>query len=65
VNQRYRALAKKTKDENGKTAYIWFWIGSHEDYNNVIKKLNHMQNIRDVVSKEKTSGQKHSVGLKS
>ena len=51
VNSRYRALAKKTKDENGKNAYIWFWIGSHEDYNNVIKKMNHNQNIQANVLK--------------
>jgi mRNA-degrading endonuclease RelE of RelBE toxin-antitoxin system len=51
VNTRYRALAKKQKDENGKTSYVWFWVGSHEDYNNVIKKLNHIQgNIASIRS---------------
>ena len=35
VNTRYRALAKKDTDENGISTYHWFWIGSHEDYNNI------------------------------
>jgi hypothetical protein len=36
INRRYRALGFKTKDEKGKTGYVWFWVGSHEDYNKVI-----------------------------
>ena len=31
VGNHYRALAVKEED-----AYIWFWIGSHEDYNKLI-----------------------------
>jgi hypothetical protein len=30
----YRALGKRDED-----TLIWFWIGSHEDYNNLIAKL--------------------------
>lgn len=44
VNTRYRALAKKDTDENGTSTYHWFWIGSHEDYNNILKNLKNMQN---------------------
>ncbi|MBX2967425.1 MAG: hypothetical protein KF845_14880 [Cyclobacteriaceae bacterium] len=30
----YRALGRKEKN-----TLIWFWIGSHEDYNNLIKQI--------------------------
>ncbi len=33
VGDHYRALAMR-KDAD----YLWFWIGSHETYNNLIKK---------------------------
>lgn len=36
INLRYRALGFKSKGEDGKTNYTWFWVGSHEDYNKVI-----------------------------
>ena len=36
INRRYRALGFKNKDSEGKTGYVWFWVGSHEDYNKVI-----------------------------
>lgn len=36
INLRYRALGFKQKDSEGKTDYVWFWVGSHEDYNNII-----------------------------
>lgn len=29
----YRALARKDKN-----TMIWFWIGSHEEYNNLLKR---------------------------
>lgn len=32
----YRALAVWDKQEN---IVVWFWIGSHEDYNNIISRL--------------------------
>ena len=32
----YRSLAKKVALE-GKTAFVWFWVGSHEDYNKKIQ----------------------------
>ena len=44
VNTRYRALAKKDTDADGTSTYHWFWIGSHEDYNNILKNLKNMQN---------------------
>lgn len=34
IGYRYRALGEKTGD-----TIEWFWIGSHEDYNNVIARL--------------------------
>lgn len=36
INRRYRALGFKSKDDEGKVGYVWFWVGSHEDYNKVI-----------------------------
>lgn len=36
INRRYRALGFKNKDVEGKTGYVWFWVGSHEDYNKII-----------------------------
>ena len=48
VNSRFRALAKKTT-ENGKPSYVWFWIGSHEDYNNVLNRLKDVsKNVTDI-----------------
>lgn len=35
VGIHYRALGIDTPDQNG---IIWFWIGSHEAYNKLIKK---------------------------
>jgi mRNA-degrading endonuclease RelE of RelBE toxin-antitoxin system len=34
VSLSYRAIGIKEED-----VMIWFWIGSHEDYNNLIKQL--------------------------
>ncbi len=34
IGNGYRALAFKDKDE-----FIWFWIGTHEEYNQITKKL--------------------------
>jgi len=34
IGDRYRALALKDGDE-----FIWFWIGTHEEYNLMIKKV--------------------------
>lgn len=39
IGNGHRALAQKTKDKNGVTAYLWFWCGTHEAYNNKIKNL--------------------------
>lgn len=39
IGNGHRALAQKTKDKNGVTAYLWFWVGSHEAYNTKIKQL--------------------------
>ena len=35
IKYNWRALAR-VFDQNGKRVYVWFWIGSHEDYNNLI-----------------------------
>jgi hypothetical protein len=34
IGRSYRAIAFKTGDH-----LSWFWIGSHEDYNKVLKRL--------------------------
>ena len=33
VNDDYRALAVKRED-----AYVWFWIGPHQDYDKILSK---------------------------
>lgn len=37
VGRRYRALAARIQDETGRPAYVWMWIGSHEEYNKLCK----------------------------
>lgn len=32
----YRALGVWEKDQD---VLVWFWIGSHEEYNNILKRL--------------------------
>lgn len=34
VNREYRALARRTRD-----LIVWFWIGSHADYDQLIRRL--------------------------
>ncbi|MBN1901448.1 hypothetical protein JW926_09025 [Candidatus Sumerlaeota bacterium] len=34
VGKGYRAVGQKSSD-----AVVWFWIGSHEDYNNLLSQL--------------------------
>jgi hypothetical protein len=34
VSLQYRALAIRTGDD-----WLWFWIGSHGDYDNLLKRL--------------------------
>jgi hypothetical protein len=34
IGDHYRAVAQKHGD-----LVVWFWIGTHEDYNNFIKQL--------------------------
>jgi len=34
VNDDYRALAVKRED-----AYVWFWIGLHQDYDKILSQL--------------------------
>jgi hypothetical protein len=34
IGDHYRALARRDGD-----LIIWFWIGTHEDYNNLINQL--------------------------
>lgn len=34
VGRHYRSLAKRRPD-----CWIWFWIGTHEDYNKLVKRL--------------------------
>jgi len=35
VGAHYRALAKRRAD-----GWMWFWIGTHEEYNKLINRLN-------------------------
>ena len=34
IGRSYRAIASRTANH-----LSWFWIGSHEDYNNILKRL--------------------------
>jgi hypothetical protein len=34
ITLQYRALATRTDED-----WIWFWIGSHADYDNLLKRL--------------------------
>ncbi|MEZ0228708.1 MAG: hypothetical protein ACAI25_08795 [Planctomycetota bacterium] len=34
VSGRYRALYVLDRDDDGVLAAVWYWIGTHEDYNN-------------------------------
>lgn len=34
VGRSWRAIARRKND-----AWYWFWIGSHEDYNNLLSRL--------------------------
>lgn len=65
VNPRYRALAKKIKTEDGKNGFVWFWVGSHEDYNNILKRLNEIHTNIDIVrKKQQTTTNKNSHQIK-
>lgn len=33
IGNSYRALSFIEEGEAGERAYVWFWVGSHEDYN--------------------------------
>ena len=35
VGDHYRALARERED----STFVWFWIGTHEEYNQLIKRL--------------------------
>jgi hypothetical protein len=34
IGDHYRALARRDRDR-----VVWFWIGTHEDYNNFVRQL--------------------------
>jgi hypothetical protein len=34
IGDHYRAVAQKHAD-----LVVWFWIGTHEDYNNLVRQL--------------------------
>lgn len=47
VTEKYRAMATKT-ERNGQVAWIWFWIGTHNQYDTLLKsrlsqKINHLR----------------------
>lgn len=59
VNYRYRALALKTKDESHNPTYVWFWIGSHEDYNKLVARRTHLiDNIQSIRKKYNSNNNK-------
>lgn len=58
IGNGHRALAQKTKDKNGVTAYLWFWAGTHEAYNTKIKNLAEFKKksntlLENLISKDK------------
>lgn len=51
INLRYRAMAKKIKNESGEDVFLWFWIGSHENYNNQLQRS--LLNLKITQAREK------------
>ena len=47
IGDHYRAVAQKHGD-----LIVWFWIGTHEDYNNFIKQLRYPLSYSGSVSPE-------------
>ena len=47
IGDHYRAVAQKHGD-----LVVWFWIGTHEDYNNFIKQLRQPLSYSGSVSPE-------------
>jgi plasmid maintenance system killer protein len=39
VNDNYRALAIRTADERGQAVMLWFWIGTHAEYDKITARL--------------------------
>ncbi len=37
IGYRHRAMARKSMDDQGRPVYVWFFIGSHETYNQLCK----------------------------
>ena len=55
INLRYRALGYKTKEADGKTGYVWFWVGSHEDYNKEIANQAITSKIKKMRNRQESS----------
>lgn len=39
VNDQYRALALRTTGEQGQAMMLWYWIGSHAEYDKITSRL--------------------------
>ncbi len=39
VDNNYRALAVRTKDAQSQEAWLWFWIGTHREYEKLANRL--------------------------
>ena len=66
IGYSYRAFAKKTKDDEGRNCYVWTWIGTHEDYDNQLARLQAAKKSSDVINRMRgdTSSSKNSKKLK-
>lgn len=39
INDNYRALAVRAMDEQGRPIMLWFWIGTHAEYDSITTRL--------------------------
>ena len=61
VSDGLRAVARKTKDSEGKNCYVWCWIGSREGYTEELKRLNASKKINDIVNRMRGDTSQHKV----
>lgn len=60
VNFRYRALGVKGLDKDHKSTYVWFWIGSHEDYNKLVSRRDNVATNISNIRKKYLTGTRES-----
>lgn len=51
VSDGVRAVARKTKDQDGNNFFIWSWIGTRENFTKDLKKLMDSKNINNIVNR--------------